>query len=193
MKKFMNHCLQVRRLRWSILAVAFAAVLVLTQGAASNDGQPQYKLGGAWLGNGGGNIWNCIQIPTDPSGLSAALHVKFPAYGAGFAGLAAAFGADTWSDYVGEGVMVNRDTEKWTLVGYAQKVNANKELEICAILVGSGTFQYKDRNHAMLYYTIKVYAASKDADHDGMPDTGAQPDVVVPGLMDTVQRVPVLP
>ncbi len=193
MKTFIHYCLHGRRMRWAILAVAFAAGLILCQTAVSKGGQRQYKLGGAWLGKGAGTVWTCAQNPMDPNCLTAVLHVRFQAYGPAFAALADAFGADSWGDFMSEGVMINHDTEKWTLLGYGQKLNAKKELEIRAILLASGTFQFTDNDHAVLRYTVSVYNASKDSDHDGMPDPGTQPDIVVPDLMDSVQRIPILP
>jgi len=174
-----------------VLAVGAAAVGLLTI-AASGPEQGQYKLGGAWIGKGAGAVWNCLMAPKDPAGNTVGLYVKYQAYGADLAGLAAAFGADRSSEAVGEAVMINRDTDKFTLVSYGQAVGANGELEIKSISVVFGTLQFTDANHAVLHYAIKVYPAAADADGDGMPDPGATPAVTIPDLTDTAQRVPIL-
>ena len=182
--------------RKPLFALAVGAVLVgllsLPLAAASDQGQGQYKLGGAWIGKeeGGGHLWTCIQAPLDSAARKATLHVKFTIYSPEMAGLAAKFGADSFSDFVGEVAMINRATGQWTLVGYGLK-QANPPT-IGLILVAFGTFEFTDSAHAVLQYTVTVYPAAADADGDGMPDPGATPIVAFP-VTDTAQRVPILP
>jgi hypothetical protein len=172
-----------------VLAIGAALVGLLTT-AFTDKGHGRYKLGGAWIGKGAGTVWTDVTIPLDPQGQTAALRVKFQALSADLVGLGAAFGADTFSDFVGEAVMINRDTDRWTLVGYGQSSAGG--LQIRAILIVFGTFQFTDAEHAVLNYTITVYPAAADADADGMPDAGATPVMTIPGVTDTAQRVPIL-
>jgi hypothetical protein len=109
------------------------------------------------------------------------------------AGLVAKFGADSFSDFVGEGLMFNRDTSQWTLVGYAlAQSTLGHPPAIKLILVAVGTWQFTDLDHAVLQYTVTVYPAAADGDGDGMPDPGAVAAVTIPNVMDTAQRVPIL-
>jgi hypothetical protein len=176
----------------NLLILAGGAVLVgfLTT-AATYPGQPQYKFGGTFIGKGAGTVWTALQIPKSADGLTAALRVNYTSFGADIAALGAAFGGETWSDFVGEAVMINRDTMKWTLVGYAQAPGPQKEQMIKGIAVVFGTMQYSDADHAVLHYTTTMYPAAADADHDGVPDPGATPAVTIPDITDTAQRVPI--
>jgi hypothetical protein len=160
---------------------------------ASNQGQGNYKLGGSWVGHAAGLwTWTAIQTPMDPGATEAALRVKFTSYGVDLADLGSAFGADSWSDLVGQEVMINRDTARWTLVGYAQARGPNNELQIRAIAVAFGTLQFSDPDHYTIDATIVVYSAAADADGDGMPDPGAVPVFTIPGIVENGQRVPIL-
>jgi hypothetical protein len=175
----------------NMVALAIGAALVgLFTTAASNEGQGRYKLGGAWVGKGAGTVWQNIVTPLDPQGQTAALNVKFASLSPDLVGLGAAFGADSFSDFVGQAEMINRDTDVWTLVGYGQS-HANG-LQIRAIVVTFGTLKFTDNDHAVLTYTITVYPAEADADGDGMPDAGATPVVTIPNVIDTAQRVPII-
>lgn len=179
----------------SILAVGLtlAGLLAITQTAASSDGEGQYKLGGGWVGHAPGLwTWTALQTPINPTATEAVLRVNFTSYGADLASLAAAFGADSVSDLVGKEVMINRDTARWTLVGYAQARATNNELQIRAIVVAFGTLQFIDPNHDVIHATITVYPASADADGDGMPDAGTSPVITTPGITETGQRVSIL-
>jgi hypothetical protein len=158
------------RSKKTLFALAVGAVLVglltLTLAAASNQGQGEYKLGGAWIGKeeGGRHLTTCIQAPLDSAAREATIHVRFTTYSPQMAGLAAKFGADSFSDFVGEGRMINRTTAQWTLVGYALR-QANPPT-IGLILVAFGTFGFTDSAHAVS--TLDAPAAA-DADGDGMP------------------------
>lgn len=175
------------------VGVTLAGLLVITQTGASNQSQGQYKLGGGWVGHAPGLwTWTALQTPINPAATEAVLRVNFTSYGADLAGLAAAFDADSVSDLVGQEVMINPDTARWTLVGYAQARGPNNELQIRAIVVAFGTLQFIDPDHDVIHATISVYPASADADGDGMPDPGAAPVVTIPGITETGQRVSIL-
>ena len=172
------------------VGVTLAGLLGTTQASASNQGQGTYKLGGGWVGHSAGLwTWTALQTPINPEATEAVLRVNFTSYGADLAGLAAAFGADSWSDLAGQEVMINRDTARWTVVGYAQATGPNNERQIRAIIVAFGTLQFLDLNHDVIHATVTVYPASADADGDGMPDPGAVPVITIPGITETGQRV----
>jgi hypothetical protein len=179
----------------SLFVLAAGTVLVgflaVALAGASDQAQGQFKLGGAWIGKelGGGHLWTCTQAPLDSDAREMTLHVKFTTYSPAMAGLAASFGADSFSDFVGEGVMVNRTAARWTMVGYALRQGNPPTVEL--ILVVSGTFEFTDIAHATLQYTVTVYVATADANGDGMPDADATPLVSFP-VSDTAQRVPIL-
>lgn len=165
-----------------------------SQTGASGQGQRQYKLGGAWVGHSASPswTWTALQIPTNPEATEAAIRVNFTSYGPELAGLAASFGADSWSDFAGQAVIIDRDTERWTLVGYAQAKGPNNELQIRAIAVAFGTLQFTGPDEDVIHATLTVYPAAADADGDGMPDPGAVPVATFPGITETGRRVPIL-
>ncbi len=171
-----------------LLAVAIAVGLAGLLGvAAAGQGEPQYKLGGAFIGNNGsGMTWNGLQIPLDPAGRTAALRVKITNYKAAFAALLAAFGADTVSEFVGEETMLDRDTAKYRTVAYATFQGNPPQAR--AILVMTGTVHFDGPDNQTVNYTLDVYAATADADTDGFPDTGVAPAVSIPGT-DHATRV----
>ncbi len=187
------------RSKKALFALAVGAVLVgllsLPLAAASDKSQGQYKLGGAWLGvkSDGGHRWTCIQTPSDSAAKEAALLVRFIIYSPQMAGLIASKGADSFSPFVGEGRMIDRTTEQFTLVGYALKQSQlGLPPEIKLIFVAFGTFEFTDSEHAVLQYTVNVYPAATDVDGDGMPDPGSAPLYALP-ITDTARRVPILP
>jgi len=179
----------VRKLLLTV-GVTLAGLLPTTQTGASNQGQGNYKLGGGWVGHAAGLwTWTALQTPINAEGTEAVLRVNFTSYGADLAGLAAAFGGDSWSDLAGQEVMINRDTARWTIVGYAQAKGPNNERQIRAIVVAFGTLQFIDLNHDVIHVTVTVYPASADADGDGMPDAGATPVITIPDITETGQRI----
>jgi hypothetical protein len=192
MKTLLRKLLKGRITRWGFLAVLLIAAGVTVAGM----NQRHYRLGGAWIGKGAGTVWTAVHSPLDPEAQTMAGQVNFQSYGLDTAGLIAAFGGDRMSGFVGETKMINRDTGKWTLVGYV--LAGQNPPQIVAILVPHGTFQYIDRDHAVLNYTYDVYEArpgypfAADADGDGMPDPGAKPVATYLNVIDTVQRVPIL-
>jgi len=164
----------------TLFALTIAVALVGFLGfAAASQGVPQYKLGGAFIGNNGaGNTWNALQIPLDPAGRTAALRVNLTNYNARFAGLLAGFGADTVSEFVGEEMMVGRDTAQYRTLAYATAHGNPPQRR--AILVMTGTLQFDGPNNFTVSYTLEVYAASADADMDGFPDAGVLPVLSLP-------------
>jgi hypothetical protein len=106
------------------------------------------------------------------------------------AGLLAAVGADTFTEGVGEDVMISRDTAKWNMVAYAQLAGVTPK--ITAIFVYTGTLTFTGPDNFVINYTLNVYSAAADADHDGYPDAGATPALTIPGLTGAGKRVPVL-
>ena len=173
------------------VGVTLAGLLAVTPIDASDQGQGHYKFGAAWVGHTALGSWTALQTPINPDATEAVIRVNFTSYGVDLADLAAAFGADSWSDLVGQAVMINRDTERWTLVGYAQAKGPNNELQIRAIAIAFGTLQFIDPDHVVIQTTLTVYPAAADADGDGMPDPGAVPVITIPGITETGQRVPI--
>lgn len=187
MRTLLNKLLKGRLTRWGFLAV----LLIAAGATVAGMNQRQYHFGGNWIGKGAGTVWTALHAPLNPEADADASVVKFQSYGADIAGLIAAFGGDRMSEFVGEGKMINRDTAKWTLVGYVQA--GQNPPQIVAIIIPHGTWTYTDRDHAVLNYTIDTYLAAADADGDGMPDPGAIPVVTTLNVVDTAQRVPILP
>ena len=88
----------------------------------------------------GNLLFTAGQIPLDPAGRTAAVRVHTTMYGAAFAGLLTAFGADTPTEAVGEIEMISRDTAKYGFVSYLQKQGNPPTL--CAIMVMTGTLKF---------------------------------------------------
>lgn len=164
------------------VAAAAALLLCLTdlQGQSPN---AQMKLGGAFVGSGAGGLWNAIQIPLDPAGKTCAARISGIAM-PGFAGLLAALQADTFSEMVGQEVMISRDTAKFTFIGYATAGTTVK-----GILVMTGEFQFQGPNEAVVTYEMKVFSPDADGNQDGLPDTDATPLPIPIAGVDTAKRV----
>ena len=183
MKSFITGFLKGRKTRWSMLAAVLAAAGL---SVAWLD-QPCYKLGGTFIGGGGGNVWNALQIPLDPAGRTATFRVNQVAYDENIAGLLAAFGATQMSDIVGEGEMINRDTGKGRMMGYLTRQDGH--LQICAILVFTTRIQFTGSDRFVMNYTLDIYPGpantaglgNADADGDGFPDPGVAPALSLPG------------
>lgn len=174
-----------RRIILTTLGMAAAIALVLTQTAGSNR---QYKLGGSFIGcNDRGDVWNCQQIPMEPSARVAAIRVNFVTYGARLTELLTAFGADSLTDFVGEAEMISRDTAKWTFTGYAQAQGHPPVIQ--AIFVVGGTLKFSGPDDFVVEYTTSVFPAMADANLDGYPDQGEVPTLSIPRL-DHARRVP---
>jgi hypothetical protein len=187
MKSLLNKLQKGRITRWGFLAV----LLVAAGATVAWMNQSHYRLGGAWIGKGAGTVWTAVHAPLNPEADAIAGQVKIQTYGDDIVALVTGFGGDRLSEFVGETKMIKRDTGKWTLAGYVL-AGANPP-QIVAIVVSHGTWKYTDRDHAVLNYTIDTYPAAADADGDGMPDPGAIPAVTTPNVIDTAQRVPILP
>jgi hypothetical protein len=183
MRTFMTGLLKGRMVRWGILPV----VLVFAGLSLAWD-QHHYRLGGAWVGAGSVLTWNCLQAPLDAEGRTAAIRVDPTSWGPEFAGLLAAFGADAVTGTVGQARMISRDTQKWTLTGYAVQVGNPQVVK--AIFVYSGTWKFNSPDTAVLDYSLNVYAPTAN----GYPDLNAP--IIVPGLLpatgltDKATRVP---
>ena len=173
------------------LTAAAAALLVVTQTAASDPNYGQKKLGGAWVGGVGGIQWSAVYAPLDPAGRTATLQIQFPGYPAAIqAGLLAPFGADTVSVGVGEAAMTDRDTAKFTWVAYA--VTDAHPPVIMAIFVVNGTMDFTGPDSAMTTETVRIYLPDADANHDGLPDSYDSPLATVPFPPGLNVRVPIL-
>ena len=192
MRLFTTGLLKSRIARWSTLAAVLAAAGL----SLAWNGQPQYKLGGGWIGSGGGMIWTCFQMPLDPAGRTAAVRVNPVSYGADIAGLLAMFGADTGdNECTGQAEMIKRDTGKWAFIEYGRK--GGNPPQICVIFVYTGTLTYTGPDSFDVNYTLDVYPGpanilglpNADADGDGFPDPGVLPVSSLPGG-GTARRVP---
>ena len=186
MKTLLKKLLKGRSSRWGLLAVVAVAGSLCVAGM----GHKHYQLGGGFVGTSPGLVWNAVQTPLDPAGRTAALLVRTLDDDGSLAGLISAFGGDTGSEGVGEVQMISRDTAKLTMVAYAQLTGVTPK--IMAIFVYTGTVQFTDPDNIVLNYTIYVYPASTDANHDGFPDKGATPAVTIPGVTGAGKRVPIL-
>ncbi len=182
MKKLMTGLLQGRITRWSILAVVLAAT-----GLSLAWMRPAYyKLGGAFIGSGGGIIWNAVQVPLDPAGRTAAVRVNVITYGANAAGLLTTFGADTLIDHTGQAQMTSGDSAKFSFVGYGTK--QGNPPAICRIDVFTGTLTFTGPDTFVMNCTVDVYPGpanvlglpNADADGDGFPDPGTTPVLSIP-------------
>ena len=151
--------------------------------------QRHYQLGGGFIGTSPGLVWSAVQTPLDPAGRTSALLVKTLDDDGSLAGLITAFGGDTGSEGVGENQMISRDTAKMNMVAYAQLAGVTPK--ITAIFVYTGTVRFTDPDNIVLNYTLNIYPAAADADHDGFPDAGATPALTIPGLTGAGKRVPV--
>lgn len=173
-------------MRKCLVVLGLAVLLPLALGAA-NQGQPQYKLGGAFIGtNSAGNLWSGLQAPLDPAGRAAVLRVNLATYSAAFAGLLSAFGADVVGESVGEEVMLSRDTARYRTVGYAMKQGNPPQVRLIAVM--DGMLQFTGPDNFTVTYTIDCYLPSADGDGDGYPDPGTTPVVSIPG-QDFASRV----
>jgi hypothetical protein len=173
--------------RYILLAAGTALAGLLTI-AASPRGNGQYQFGGGYIGSGGGMVWDCLQIPLDSAGRTAALRVTALSYGPDMAGLLAMFGADGLSGgTTGQGALTSRDSGPWRFVGYG--VKQGNPPAICMILVYRGTLKFTGPDTFTVSFTLDVYPGpanilglpNADADGDGLPDPGTTPVVSIPG------------
>ena len=196
-KTLLNKLLKGRIIRWGFLA----ALLIAAGATVAWKHQPQYQLGGGFIGHGAGLVFNSVQTPMDPDGRTAALVVKTVDDDGSLAGLLAACGANTASDAVGEDEMISRDTAKWSMIAYAQA--AGPPLQTKAIFVYTGTLKFTDPDNWVINYKLDVYPVNvpatspfyglpnADANRDGFPDAGVAPALTIPGLTGVGKRVPI--
>jgi len=183
MRSVTTGLLKSRMARWSLFVVVLAAAGL----SLAWMGQPQYKLGGGFMGSGGGTVWSGFNAPLDPAGRTAAVRINPITFGADMAGLLAMFGADATTEFTGQSHMISRDTAKWTFVGYGTK--QGNPPQICMIQVYSGVEKYTGPDSFDVTYTCDVYPGvanilglpNADADGDGFPDPGTTPVISFPG------------
>jgi hypothetical protein len=194
MKTLMNGLLKGRITRWGFLAVLLIAVGATVGWDNPKETHRHYQLGGGFIGQSPGLVWNCVQTPLDPAGQTAALVVRTVDDDGSLAGLLAAFGANTASEAVGEDEMISRDMAKWSMIAYAQA--AGPPVQTKAIFVYSGTLKFTGPDNFVINYTLNVYPVNvpglpnADANHDGFPDARATPALTIPDLTGTAKRVP---
>ena len=173
-----------------LVAAAAAAFLLLSLNVQSqSNANAQMKLGGTFIGSGGGLLWSALQVPLDPAGRTAAIRINNISYGTDLAGLLAAFGADTLTEDIGQGEMISRDTFKWRFVGYGTKQGNPPLIQLIVVVTGTGTFNGPDS--FVVNYTIDFYLPTADADGDGLPDPGTTPVLSIPLGSGTAKRVTV--
>ncbi|HAB18864.1 MAG TPA: hypothetical protein DCE44_20785 [Verrucomicrobiales bacterium] len=179
----------LKKLSFSLGALALAASTLLVTGF----GQKHYRLGGAWVGGNPTYTWSNLFAPRDQAGRTAAARPILKYFNADFAGLLASFGADSLSDATGEIRMVSPDTGRWTLISYMQITpkHPGELLQVRAIIVSHGTWQFTDNDTAVLNYTLDVHLPTADTDGDGLPEPGAQPILSIP-TVDNAKRIPIL-
>lgn len=198
----MNGLLKGRITRWGFLAVVLIAVGATVGWDNPKETHRQYKFGGGWIGtDGAGSIWNALQIPKDPEGLTCGVRVHTTMYGESVAGLLTAFGANTLTEAVGEMEMISRNTAKYGFVSYMQQQGNPPTLR--AIVVMTGTLKFTGPDNFFVDYTLYVYTVNvpdtspfygspnADMDKDGFPDQGAVPALTIPGGHETAKRVPI--
>jgi hypothetical protein len=191
MRSFTTGLLKGRIARWSM----FVAVLAAAGLSLAWMGHPQYRLGGAFIGSGGGIIWTACQTPLDPAGRTAAIRVNPITFGPDFAGLLATFGADGASEFTGAAEMISRDTAKGTFMGYG--VKQGNPPQVCLIEVYTWTLKFTGPDSFVVDCTCDVYPGpanilglpNADADGDGFPDSGVAPVSSFP-VTGSAQRVP---
>ncbi len=185
MRTFVSKFLQSKVMQaGGLLALGAAAVATI---AWTEESLRQYKLGGEFIGAGGGLLWSASQVPLDPAGRTASIRVTALSYGADFAGLLAMFGADEVTASTGQAQMISQDTAKWRVVAYGMK--QGNPPAICQLQVYVGTLTFTEPDSFTINYTLDVYPGpanilglpNADADGDGFPDPGTTPMLSVPG------------
>ena len=186
MKTLKNGLLQGRITRRSLLAAALplAGTSLALAGGKSED-KGVNRLGGAWIASDEtGFAFTHVQIPLDPAGKTAAVHIYPLTWSQAIADMIAGVGADGWSDFVGHLNMIDRDTANATLLGYF-KHSGNPPV-IKVICVVSGIFQFTDPDTILSDYTSSFYPPSSDF----LPHGDPLPPGAVPAPTLTLKRVP---
>lgn len=171
-----------RTARWSSLA----AVGLVASLCVASMGQRNYRLGGVWVGSGGGETWTAVVTPLDPEGKTAVFTVHPVAWSEESASFTAYLGGDTVSDAVGWQKMISRDTAKWSMVAH---VLAGAPPRIVAFEMFDGTLIFRGPDNNEMQYTMTIFPASADKNKDGLPDPDAVPLIAMPGA-GTNTRVP---
>jgi hypothetical protein len=182
-----------------LVMLAFLAVALLIFGSnlqGQSKASPQLQLGGSFIGSSPSNpptdppiynaIFEALQVPLDPAGRTAALHLKFHTWPAAFAKLFSGLGANTLTDSTGEVEMTGRDTFKLNWVAYG--IEQGNPPVIRFVLVYTGEAQFTGPDSYNIAGDFYVYLASADIDKDGFPDE--TPLMIIPGSA-SAKRVPI--
>ena len=162
-----------------MLAIAAVAFLVFgshVQGQSNSS--PRMQLGGGFIGSGNGVIFDALQVPLDPGGRKAALHLKVHTLSPALAGLVASFGADALTESTGEVEMTGQDTFKVCWIAYLVKQGNPPAVQ--GIMVLTGDAQFTGPDSYVIYSNFDIYPAAADADKDGFPDPGTDPAYSTP-------------
>lgn len=182
------------------LAAAAATALVLTQNAASGPNQAT-KLEGAWIAKVPGTPlqWSYVMSPSDPSGkravISGSLQVAIPVILMA-PDLAPDF--DYNSPFSGESVMTERNTAKFTTIGYSiKKVVPSAQYpfleQVALIWVSSGEIKFTAPGKAETTHHVAFYLPAADGDGDGIPDADAAPFLCLPPTISSDTRLNLMP
>lgn len=162
-----------------IFAVVAAAFLIFGSPVQSQSkASPQMQLGGGFIGSGNGIIFDALQVPLDPAGRTAALHLKVHTWTGALAGLLASFNADTLTEATGQVEMTGQDTFKVRWIAYLIKQGNPPVIGGIMVFMGNAQFIGPD-NYVMDGY-FEIYPATADADKDGFPDPDTDPLIQVP-------------
>ena len=100
---------------------------------------------------------------------------------------------DYASELIGEAIRTGPQTFDYSLIGYGVKERAGDRNEIMYLFVVNGSLTCLDDTNVASDVTLSVYTADQDADHDGLPDEGAEPMCHGPTDFGTAKRVPMMP
>ncbi len=174
-----------------IFAVLAAVLLIFGANLQSQSkATPQMQLGGGFIGSDGvGTIFDALQVPLDPNGRRAALHLKFHTWNDAIAGLLAGSGSDTLTEATGQIEMTGRDTFEVGWIAYATNQGTPR-----LIIVYNGAAQFTGPDSYVIEGTFKIYLnfgpTKADADGDGFPDEGKTP-IQTTTTTVTAKRVPI--
>jgi hypothetical protein len=201
-------------------AAGCAVVLMIatTSAWANNDRCHQpYQLGGTFAGTWVGDAsdgtktrieFTLVQAPLDSAGRTAAINVEWLSVGKDFENLWQLLGIEG-SKVVGEMVMIDRDTARYTMIWYGISTGLPKEIR--AIYTLSGKMDFKGPDKLVDRSTIRIYLTNTgvqrvapvvggpwpygdaDVDHDLLPDVGAVPFIEKSFEGALSKRVPLLP
>ncbi len=146
-----------KKLGVGLLALTAAGLVVLTQTAASKSGSKTYQLGGTWEGQVEGVSWVGIHAPLDPNGKRAAIKWQWMTANADLAQLMQAVGGTSFSDAVGDIVMVSPDIAQFKIVTYVigPGMSGLPELKLKGVMTGE--WRILDENTAESAETLRFY------------------------------------